>query len=271
MLFRVSCCLSERDLMSAMPESPDASGFEGQAVAGLLALLPEAAREVFHLSTNGYPRGMLSNDSTYFAFDRTRDAFIELRTTDRRAFAALVHALPGSRLLEIARPAIDTSGWVWCDTQFDGLQGAVRMAGQSFTLHLSARGVTSAERAWRDIDGAAVLDAFPVGEDPRIVVPGHDWLRYVAQHAGKTSLEFGSSCEYRPTGLLFEVHDRAFADFVAFAYGDLFGLPACEVIRSETGPRKERLYTLDIRIPGAAPMMGEGAKATRKATRARAA
>lgn len=257
--------------MPAMPESPTASGFGDQAVAGLLALLPEAAREAFHLSTNGYTRGALSKDSTYFAFDRTRDAFIELRTTDRRAFAALVHALPGSHLLEVARPAIDASGWVWCDTQFDGLQGAVRMAHQSFTLHLSSRAHTPAERAWRDIDGAAVLDAFPVGEDPRIVVPGHDWLRYVAQHTGKTSLEYGSSCEYRPTGLLFEVHDRAFADFVAFAYGELLGLPACEVIRSETGPRKERLYMLDIRIPGAAPMMGEGAKATNRPTRARAA
>lgn len=257
--------------MPAMPESPTASGFGDQAVAGLLALLPEAAREVFHLSTNGYPRGTLSKDSTYFAFDRTRDAFIELRTTDRRAFAVLVHALPGSHLLEIARPAIDTSGWTWCDRHFDGLQGAVRMADQGFTLHLSARGRMSAEHSWRDIQGAEVLDLFLVGEDPRIVVPGHDWLRYVAQHTAKTSLEFGSSCEYRTTGLLFEVHDRAFADFVAFAYGDLFGLPACEVIRSETGSRKERLYTLDIRIPGAAPMMGEGAKAARKATRARAA
>lgn len=257
--------------MPAMPESPTASGFGDQAVAGLLALLPEAARDAFSLSTNGYPRGQLSKDSTYFAFDRTRDAFIELRTTDRRAFATLVHALPGSALLEVARPAIDASGWVWCDTQFDGLQGAVRMAHQSFTLHLSSRAHTPAERAWRDIDGAAVLDAFPVGEDPRIVVPGHDWLRYVAQHTGKTSLEYGSSCEYRPTGLLFEVHDRAFADFVAFAYGDLFGLPACEVIRSEAGPRKERLYMIDIRIPGAAPMMGECARVTKKATRARAA
>jgi len=260
--------------MSAMPESPDASGFEGQAVAGLLALLPEAAREVFHLSTNGYPRGTLSKDSTYFAFDRTRDAFIELRTTDRQTFAALVHALPGSRLLEIARPAIDTSGWTWCNRHFDGLPGLVRMAECSFTLHLSARVpafAACAEHAWRDIQGAAILDAFPVGEDPRIVIPGHDWLRYVAQQTGKTSLEFGSSCEYRPTGLLFEVHDRAFADFVAFAYGDLFGLPACEVIRSEAGPRKERLYMIDIRIPGAAPMMGECARVTKKATRARAA
>lgn len=257
--------------MPAILEPPAASAFGDQAVASLLALLPEAARDAFSLSTNGYPRGPLSKDSTYFAFDRTRDAFIELRTTDRRAFAALVHALPGSLLLEIARPAIDTSGWTWCDRHFDGLQGAVRMANQSFTLHLSARGRMSAEHSWRDIQGAEVLDLFPVGKDPRIVVPGHDWLRYVAQHTAKTSLEFGSSCEYRPTGLLFEVHDRAFADFVAFAYGELLGLPACEVIRSETGPRKERRYTLDIRIPGAAPMMGEGAKSTRKATRAHAA
>lgn len=254
-----------------MPSLSSAHVFGDGVIADLLALLPEAARGAFHLSTNGYPRGTFSADVTSFAFDRARDAFIALRTTDRRAFAALVHALPGSHLLEVARPAIDASGWVWCDTQFDGLQGAVRMAGQSFTLHLSARGVTSAERAWRDIQGAEVLDLFPAGEDPRIIVPGHDWLRYVAQHTGKTSLEFGSSCECRPTGLVFEVHDRAFADFVAFAYGDLFGLPACDVICTETGPRKERIYTLDIRIPDAEPMMGEGAKATRKATRARAA
>jgi len=232
------------------------SVFADKALQILIDQIPEPSRAAFSVHADGYFCGLLGPDTASSAFMRGSLPELELYTTDRAAFSMLIQALPESALMAFAKPVVDTSGWSWCDRAFEGLPGTVRTADPLLSLCLTEADGDMKPETWQDIEGAQSLAVFPVGEDPRVTVSGHEWVRYMAAQLRHAGFAMGSSCEFRPTGVYFEAHEAALADFIEQAYGAHFNLPACEIARSESGPRKERLHHLEIKVPGARPMMG---------------
>lgn len=238
------------------------SSFAEIALIALKNCVPVPLQPDFRVTVGLQPYGLLAHQQAPMRLPHSTAHPDDLRLTTTRleSLVDALQAIATGNISNKARVKVFDAAWTWEDRQFDQLPAPVRMATRRFGISLSPSKLSEAApiQKWGDFEGASMLENFCFGDDPRILIPGHNWVDFVRNHSGCAERVSGASCVCRPYGYRFELHDERDAATVEYAYGPHFGLPSCEVTRTINGPKKEREYLVDIRIPGAIPAIERG-------------